>query len=215
MSYLNFVIRHKRRHRFITVIGTLLVLVLGLSGAFGLSNRQRASDSQVIAKRPSPTVSDEKYQLKIVKIGVDVPIMTNVDGANEVAYLKSLEDGVAHYKGTALPGTVGNSFIFGHSAYYRDKPGNFKRVFEKLDKLLVGDPIIVQTNTRALSYSVTETKIVKDTDFSVLEPTQDERLTLMTCWPPGTLQKRYIIIAKPSSVATSSLSPTATPDKKN
>lgn len=64
-----------------------------------------------------------------------MPIIINTPGSNEKAYLKALQNGVAHYKGTLIPGSeAGNSFIFGHSSYYTNVAGQYKDVFENLNR---------------------------------------------------------------------------------
>jgi len=63
-------------------------------------------------------------------------------------------------------------------------------------------PILVWYNKKEYKYKVAETKVVATNDTAVLDsinhPLNFEQLTLMTCWPPGTTQKRLIIIAKPA-----------------
>lgn len=137
------------------------------------------------------------YALVISKIGITVPIIKDVDSVNEEVYLKALEGGVAQYRGTPLPGGLGNSFIFGHSSYYADKPGRYKQIFRKLNELAVGDEMIVREKSTDLRFRVTRSVIIEPTDFSVLaQPGDKKQLTLMTCWPPGTTDKRYIIQAE-------------------
>lgn len=137
------------------------------------------------------------FQLFIEGLNISAaPIILDVDGSNEKEYFKALEGGVAHYKGTAYPGKKGNSFIFGHSEYYQDKPGDYKEIFKNLDLLEVGDEIIIRSEKREYKYSVLKIEIIGPKDVEVLEQTQDFHLTLMTCWPPGSIAKRLIVIAQ-------------------
>ena len=46
----------------------------------------------------------------------NIKISPNVESSEESIYNQYLKDGVAHFKGTPLPGDGGNSFINGHSA---------------------------------------------------------------------------------------------------
>lgn len=149
------------------------------------------------APRAKATQSTPDYALVISKIGITVPIIKDVDSVNEEAYLKALEGGVAQYRGTPLPGKFGNSFVFGHSSYYADKPGRYKQIFRKLNELAIGDELIVREQSTDLRFQVTRSVIIEPTDFSVLaQPADKKQLTLMTCWPPGTTDKRYIIQAE-------------------
>ena len=54
--------------------------------------------------------------ITIPKIKAQAPLILNVDPWNENIYKESLKKGVAHAKGTPLPGESGRSFIFAHSS---------------------------------------------------------------------------------------------------
>ena len=130
----------------------------------------------------------------IPKINVNAPVVLEPSLA-EKNIQKSLQNGVVHYAGTALPGEPGNVAIVGHSSNDWWEPGNYKFVFALLDKLVVGDKIQVNYNSRKYVYQVREIKVVEPTDLSVLAPTSEPSLTLITCTPPGTSWKRLIIRA--------------------
>lgn len=133
--------------------------------------------------------------LQIDKLNLRVPIRWDVNGFDEQAYLEALAGGVAHFAGTAQPGAPGNVFVFGHSGYRRALPNDYHRVFRQLDRLDRVDQVLIVRNATVFTYQVTEEREVAADDLSVLEPTDTEVLTLMTCWPPGTLDARYIVRA--------------------
>jgi sortase A len=136
------------------------------------------------------------FQLEINKIYVSAPIIFNVDGSNKKEYNNALEKGVAHLKGTALPGQNGTSFIFGHSSYYLYESGNYKKVFANLNKLKNGDVITIKGQQTKFDYKVVEKSIVKPNDLEVTKQNyQTKELILMTCWPVGTTEKRLIVLA--------------------
>lgn len=131
----------------------------------------------------------------IPKINVSAPIVY-ADTATDDVVMKDLENGVVHYVNTANPGENGNAVIFGHSSNDWWEPGNFKFVFALLGKLEVGDQIQINYSSRKYVYQVSEKKVVAPTEVSVLNPTADPTLTLITCTPPGTSWQRLIIVAK-------------------
>jgi LPXTG-site transpeptidase (sortase) family protein len=151
----------------------------------------KITPNQVVATKTKP-VTD--WSLSIAKLDIQAPIILNVDGADKDAYFKSLQSGVAQMKGTAKPGE-GNTVIFGHSNFYEDDPGKFKTVFAHLDQLVIGDEIQIVSKEQALIYIVSKTEMVDATDVSVAQPTENKQLTLITCWPPGTINQRLIVIA--------------------
>ncbi|MEI6266471.1 MAG: class D sortase [bacterium] len=139
--------------------------------------------------------SFQDFGIEIPKLDVKAPVMANVNGDNKSEYNKSLTKGLAHYKGTSLPGEKSNIFVFGHSSSDTDG-GRYAKIFRKLDDLKSGDKITVYYKSKKHEYTVTDKKVVEADDLSPLNLTDGEQLTLMTCWPIGTVEKRLIVIAK-------------------
>jgi len=139
-----------------------------------------------------------EFGLNIPKISVLVPIVANVDGTNKTAYYKALLSGVAHYKNTALPGEGSSIFIFGHSSTWNGE-GPYAEAFAKLNDLNKDDQTIVYYQNKEYKYKIWKKEIIAADDFSYLEPTKSEQLTLMTCWPIGSNLKRLVVVAKPES----------------
>ncbi len=131
----------------------------------------------------------------IPKINVSAPIVY-ADSVAEDEVMKDLESGVVHYANTAKPGENGNAVIFGHSSNDWWESGDYKFVFALLGKLEVGDQVQVNYSSRKYVYEVTEKKVVEPSEVSVLNPTPNPVLTLITCTPPGTAWQRLIIVAK-------------------
>lgn len=148
-------------------------------------------ESQVFL--PEILYSSSDFQLRIEKLNINVPIMPDVDGADKDAYFASLQHGVAQMEGTAKPNEKGNVVIFGHSNFYESDPGAFKQVFKNLDELNPGDEILIHYKDNDYKYKVQKQQLVKPTDTWVINAKHD--LTLITCWPPGTIEKRLIVFA--------------------
>ena len=150
-----------------------------------------------IAMSPAEDKKFQEFGIEISKVGIKAPVTANVNGDNKPEYEKSLTNGLAHYKGTELPGDGGNIFVFGHSSSDTDG-GKYAKIFRNLNDLDKGDKISAYYKGKKYEYTVTEKKVVAADDLSPLNLTDDERLTLMTCWPIGTKEKRLIVIAEPS-----------------
>jgi sortase A len=136
------------------------------------------------------------FGIQIDKLGIKAPVMKNVDGSNQKVYDAKLQNGVAQMMGSALPGGKSNIFIFGHSSSSL-KADAYSKIFATLNNLQKNDEIIIFYQTKEYDYFVTSKEIVEKTDVALTYPTKTEQLTLMTCWPIGTADKRLIIIAKP------------------
>lgn len=128
-----------------------------------------------------PTLGDPIGLIEIPAIGVDAAIVEGV-GRDE------LQKGPGHYPHSPLPGRSGNVSVAGHRTTYGAPFGD-------LDALEPGDEITVTTDDGAFTYVVTDQLIVEPGDVSVVEPTDDARLTLTTCHPEYSARERLIVVA--------------------
>lgn len=140
---------------------------------------------------------EKDWHLEIAKLNISAPININIDGNNEEQYLTSLQTGVAHLAGSAIPGNIGNIFIFGHSSYYFYDRGSYKYVFKNLNDLSIDDEIIIKSNIGLYKYKVSEKKVVNPDQVEVTGIVKEgqETLSLMTCTPVGTSLQRLIVVA--------------------
>lgn len=131
-------------------------------------------------------------QIEINRIQVIAPVIwdTSFDLTNQ-----KLSQGVVHIQGTAYPGQVGNSVIFGHSSDYFWRKNPYATVFTLLPKLKPGDSISIQKNGQKYNYQVQGTKVVSASDLTVLNQSQAKEMTLITCYPLGTTLKRFMVRA--------------------
>jgi LPXTG-site transpeptidase (sortase) family protein len=139
--------------------------------------------------------------INIPSIGIsNINITPNVDSYNEETYNKYLKLGLAHFKGTPLPGDGGNSFIYGHSAvesFFSTHQNLPETIFSRLGNIEVGEEVDITKDEKVLKYIVRSKKIVSPDDFSILESQKGkETLTMMTCWPLGIGTKRLIVVAE-------------------
>jgi len=95
---------------------------------------------------------------------------------------------IGHLPDTPFPWEAGNSALAGHRDTF----------FRQLRNIRVGDDMRVATPYGDFTYQVSRTLIVTPEDLSVLEPTADPTLTLITCYPfsyVGHAPKRFIVQA--------------------
>ncbi len=137
----------------------------------------------------------ENDTLYIPALDISAPIQY-VQTTDENELQQKLRDGVGHYPDTAMPGEEGNVFIFGHSSYYWWDWFQYANIFANLEKINIGDKILVYYQNKLFIYEVKQTKVVEASDMSVLEQGNGKELTLMTCTPIGTNLKRFIVVAE-------------------
>ena len=134
----------------------------------------------------------------IPKLGANAKVIADVDPFDSRVYQRALTKGVAHAKGSAYPGEIGNVFLFSHSSVNFYEAQRYNSIFYLLNKLEPGDEIRVYYQGQPIIYRVSETKIVSSSAVNYLQAgTGESSLTLMTCWPAGTTYKRLLVIARP------------------
>lgn len=117
--------------------------------------------------------------LSIDKLELKVPVYNGTDEIN-------LNRGAGRIKGTARVGTPGNLGIAAHRDGF----------FRGLKDIEIGDSIDMLTQQGKSEFVVSSITIVDPTDISVLAPTDDFTITLVTCYPfyfVGHAPKRYIV----------------------
>lgn len=140
-----------------------------------------------------PNVSDNSMYIE--SINIKAPITYRVaNNDNDVSL--ALKNGLIQLQGTALPGEIGNVFITGHSSNYPWVRSEYNSIFALLNKVVVGDAILLKFQNQNYIYKVTNISIVSPTDVSVMDSKDNQSiLTLMTCSPIGSNLKRLIVVA--------------------
>jgi sortase A len=159
-----------------------------------------AIDPQNIVVDPTATAQvGPEAKLIIPKINVDVPVVYGV-GNDHDSQMAAMSKGVAHFAipgANSVPGQIGNTAISGHSSNDLFEPGDYKFVFAQLEKLENGDTIYANYEGTRYTYTITKKEIVAPSEVAKLTyPTEKPILTLITCWPLGTANKRLLVTAE-------------------
>jgi sortase A len=121
----------------------------------------------------------------IKKLNIQVPIYNGTDEFN-------LNRGAGRIKGMAKMDEVGNLGISGHRDGF----------FRGHKDIQVGDYIDKPTTRGVENYAVTSITIIPKSDISIMAPTTEKTLTIVTCYPfyfVGHAPKRYIVKASPKN----------------
>jgi sortase A len=145
--------------------------------------RQILTEKQPHEIQPKPAIKtgDVLGRLDIPRLGLSVAVL---QGTNS----RMLRLGTGHIEGTPLPGEVGNIGIAGHRDTY----------FRRLKDIRKNDEIQFQAATGLFRYQVDWVKVVAPDDLSVLSPSSESALTLVTCYPfyfVGPAPKRFVVRA--------------------
>ncbi len=161
-----------------------------------VKNEQENPDGRVLNISPYEAINPE-FSIIIPKIDVNAPIVSNVSMANEKEYMNALRQGVAHARGTSMPGETGNIFLFAHSSINFWQLGPYATVFNLLNKLEKGDVIVIAYQGVYYEYAFTDMTVVPGWDTSPFDVEYDDSvITLITCDPPGTTLNRRVVKAR-------------------
>ena len=121
-------------------------------------------------------------RIEIPRLGLSVIVVEGVDRL-------ILRRSVGHIPGTALPGQPGNVGISGHRDTF----------FRPLRNIRQDDIITLTTLLGEYRYRVVSTQVVSPSAVEVLDPSENEILTLVTCYPfyfVGFAPGRFIVRAE-------------------
>jgi len=164
------------------------VLVLGEERRFQREARlQLAAELRSASHRPPSaplevTADGLIGRIEIARLGISVMVVEGVDA-------RTLRHAAGHIPRTALPGQSGNVGISAHRDTF----------FRPLRNIHRDDVVSVTTAHGEYRYHVTSTRIVSPADVAVLEATEQETLTLVTCYPfyfVGPAPKRFVVRAE-------------------
>ena len=180
------------------ILGGFLLLYLIYLPVFKEEISYRFTTVKNISKENKEIIPiDEDFGLVIPKININSKVFHNIDSNNPKEYLPLLTKGVAHAKGSLLPGQEGNVFIFAHSTDTTLNVSRYNAVFYLLNKLEKDDEVFLYYQQEKYNYKVLEKKIISPEKLKdYLKTLKGKTLTLQTCYPPGTTLNRLIVIAQ-------------------
>lgn len=106
--------------------------------------------------------------MEIPRIKLKQAIVTGIDD-NTLQYF------LGHFPDSAMPGEVGNFAVAGH------RVSDYTDAFINLYKVKAGDEVIINTRDKKYTYEIDDNFIVDPSDVEVLEKSDYEKITLITC----------------------------------
>lgn len=173
---------------------------------------------------PDPAPAGPPVRLVISELGIDAPVVEmpwkvvqTATGPQTEWVIPKNEAG--HHVDSAQLGQPGNLVISGHNNIYGRVferislawPGKSSKVDDITERseILNGRTIQLYNQVgQPFDYVITDFLRLKDTGIPLaqrvenaryMRPTDDTRLTLVTCWPPWSNTHRLIVIAKPAA----------------
>lgn len=169
-----------KRNKIIIILSILAILLFGIVMLCNHNKNKSIetnNDSAISQNDTNNNEATKNYEIKELgtiecpKIELNAPI-------RETTELDVLSTAVGHFKDTAI--FNGNVCLAGHNSG-TNKNGEDIGFFKRLNELEIGDQIIYHHTFGEYIYKVSEIKEIEETDFSVLEPSSTDKLTLITC----------------------------------
>lgn len=137
----------------------------------------------------SPQVGENR--IIIPKIGVDIPYQKGEAALDTGAWWRHPERG--------NPSEGGNFILAAHRFEMQLTPKATwdKSPFYHIDKLVVGDEIIVDYNGTRYGYKINSISNVKPTQVEIEAPSEEAKLTIYSCGLGGAKVDRHAIVAEP------------------
>ncbi len=175
----------------ILVIITVVLSIFLVNKYKVFSANKKAEETIIVGDNEEIKDLEQEEQKEIVSadnIGtLTIPdILLDKAPIKEGTELTTLSGAIGHFTSTSL--YAGNVGLASHNS------GGKGEYFKNLDKVEVGTEIYYETNYGTRRYVVKIIKVIDETDWSLLENTQDNRLTLITC-VKGQKSKRLCVQA--------------------
>lgn len=151
------------------------------SAVFDYESIQPPKTKDIVVKSIAPAPELIIGELTIESLNVNLPIFKGMTNQN-------LLTGVGTMRSDQEMG-IGNYSLAGHHLY------NESLLFGPLLKIKEGATIQLNNQKELYTYRVLNTKIVHQSDLSILENQGDNRLTLVTCDVPFQTDQRWVVTA--------------------
>lgn len=172
----------------------------GVSELIGVLTAPGGSTEEAAITTPGSTIPAAALatpEIIVSRLSINAPIIEPKSSDFNVLN-SALAKGVVHYPGSAVPGEVGNVFLFGHSSGLKVIHNKAYAVFNRLREVESGEIIRIRYAGREYWYRVGRT-YVKDADDARIDLSSasgKKMLTLSTCKLFGGEDERFIVEAE-------------------
>lgn len=185
-----------KRRAYISTVLIILAAIAFIAGLYILSLVFAPAIAQIVShksidvkKLPAPTAKDNR--IVIPKIGVNIHYASGTAALNAGAEWRYPERG--------NPEKGGNFIIAAHRLTIQPTPWATveKSPFYNIDKLAIGDKIIIDYSGTRYGYNISKIFNVTPNQVEIEAPSETPELTLYSCDITGSATGRVVIVAEP------------------
>jgi len=142
------------------------------------------------------SITSDEYKITIPKLNIINIDVNFADLYNADAALETIKSGLGHY--LSPPDFREKMVLFGHSSGYDWDDSEYKTILREINKLNNGDRIYINYKEKGYVYEIYRSNIIAAAqDRTIIENAQTNELALYTCWPPDSIENRYVVYGKP------------------
>lgn len=171
------------KNKFINILSFIITIIIFLILNICFSQNSEVKEKNIpniISKIEVPKVvskikenNNEKSDIEIGNWYIEIPRIDLKAPIAEGTDTKTLTTKVGHF--TETDKSTGNVGLAAHNRGYE------YNYFENIKKLKINDEIIYKYEDFESKYLITKIEIIKNTDWSYLEKTENNKITLITC----------------------------------
>jgi sortase A len=165
----------------------------------GQTSGASSAASAAATSAAAPPVAVEPDKLKPLKLTIDTiglvnaPVIGTGTKLDKGVLIWDVADhAVGYLLGTGLPGQPGNLVLSGHISAPLSGQGNIFHDLPALANRLGARASVQAADGVWYYYKITGTDVVLPADSWVLNPTQGPTITLLTCYPDGVYDHRFV-----------------------
>ncbi|MBN1263493.1 MAG: sortase [Candidatus Pacebacteria bacterium] len=175
--------------------GISLIKLVSLAGSgvsYALKDRQGLSGGESVLIKPVST----NFGIVITRLGINRKITPEVNLYDPQKLAGALRGGPAHAGLSALPGEFGAVLLVGHPLDSFFNFAHFNPDFYLIDKLVIGDEIVIFYHGFEYVYRVTKKELVPSNYLDFFDPGEEDKLVLVSGFPPGMALKYRVVEAE-------------------
>lgn len=160
-------------YKKIFVLFVVLILLISIGGLVAYNQKKLNQNDVNGTTREENSTKEERVESEEV-LGKLIINKINMQGEiKEGSSPQVLQEYIGHIEDTAV--YDGNVGLAAHNR------GNSPSYFARINELEIGDEIIYQNKYGERRYKVNQKKDILETDWSMLQETKENKLTLITC----------------------------------
>ncbi len=191
--YSNLVVQFEKVKTYTLARKTTIAIFSSIAPSKSKYTEQVLGASTIEESITNAQTTIDKKEIEEINTVLSIPSLNISGKIFQGQNSATMDKGFWHFPTSINPGEKGNAVIIGHRFLHMPPKTD---TFFNLDKIDIGEKIQITTDLSEHNYIVLEKKEVEANDLSIVQDSNDYTLTLVTCTPLWTSERRLVIVAK-------------------